>query len=80
MSRVYRVGMIVIAILALLIFSVGYTTWVDSKRAGAEREADRRWCQLLSTLDQAYSAVPPSTELGRKVAAAIHDLKTELDC
>lgn len=79
-ARWYKVAMIVVATVLLLIFNVGYTTWVDSKRAQTERESDQRWCQLLTTLDGAYNATPPATELGRKVAAAIHDLRTKLDC
>lgn len=79
-ARWYKVAMIVVATVLLLIFNVGYTTWVDSKRAQTERESDQRWCQLLTTLDEAYSTTPPTSELGRKVAVAIHDLRTTLDC
>lgn len=53
---------------------------LDRQREASEREADRRWCQLLNTLDEAYSAVPPATELGRRVALAIHTLRVDLDC
>lgn len=80
MPRWYLLATIVISILVLSVCGVGYTTYVDGKRAKAERQADRNWCTLLTTLDEAYSAVPPSTELGRRVAKAIKDLRNELRC
>lgn len=43
-------------------------------------ENNRQWCELLSTLDIAYSSTPPQSELGRKVANAIHQLSQSFDC
>lgn len=80
MPRWYLLVTIVASILVLSICGVGYTTYVDGKRASAEREADRNWCTLLTTLDEAYSSAPPTTELGRRVAKAIRDLRLRLDC
>jgi hypothetical protein len=71
---------IVLSMMALAAAGVLYTGHVDGQREVAERESDRRWCELLNTLDQAYSTVPPSTELGRRVADAIRKLRTDLDC
>lgn len=76
----YALVAICVAMALLVAGGMGYTSYVDGEREAAEREADRRWCQLLVTLDQAYSAVPPSTELGRRVAGAIHTLRVDLDC
>lgn len=71
---------VVLSMFLLAAANVIYTGWVDSQRDEAEREADRRWCALLVTLDDAYSSTPPATEIGRRVAAAIHSLRTDLDC
>lgn len=46
-----------------------------------QAESDRRWCALLTDLDQAYSAPPgPSTELGVRVAGEIHRLREGFGC
>lgn len=75
-------------VLATVFFSVAlltvagvlYTGYVDGKREAAEREADRRWCDLLVTLDDAYGTGTPTTDIGKRVAAAVHTLRVELDC
>lgn len=42
---------------------------------------DRQWCGLLVTLDGAYSAGPvPQTEVGKRVAAAVHDRRVNAGC
>lgn len=69
-----------LSVAALATAGVVYTGHVDDKREVAERESDRRWCDLLTTLDEAYSSTPPATELGRRVAASIKTLRVQLDC
>lgn len=82
------VGGILVLVLGFL-----YINQVDAKRqqsedearadvVAAEREADRRWCKLLVPLDNSYqsSAAVQSTELGRRVAKAIHDIRAEIGC
>ena len=71
---------VVLSMLAVGLAGVGYTGYVDGEREAAEREADKRWCQLLVTLDEAYSAATPTTDVGRKVAAAVHTLRVSLKC
>ena len=71
---------VVLSMMGLAVTGVSYTSYVDSERESAERDADRRWCQLLVTLDEAYSTVPPASEIGHRVAGAIHTLRIELDC
>jgi len=51
--------------------------------AEAQRHAsDEKWCALLVTLDESYNdpAHAPSTELGRNIAKAIHDLRNGYNC
>jgi CHASE1-domain containing sensor protein len=68
------------SIFLVSIGGVAYTNHVDGKRESFEREADRRWCQLLVTLDDAYRSAPPATETGRRVAGAVHALRVSLKC
>ena len=43
-------------------------------------ESNRRWCELLVTLDEAYSKVPPNTPVGMNIAAHIHNLRVDFNC
>lgn len=87
--------MLVMAVVLVVItaFSIIYTNNVDDRREKAEREArnaviqaerkaDQRWCSLMVLLDNAYADpnTPPTTELGKKVAAAIHEIRLSLNC
>lgn len=70
-----------LATAGLALCGVLYTGYVDGQREAAEREADRRWCQLLVPLDDAYTAgPPPTTEVGKRVAVAIHNLRIAFGC
>lgn len=74
-----------IACVATAIGSVYYTSVVQrqaERRAEvAAQESDRRWCALLTDLDDAYQGPPrPTTELGRKVAQEIHRLRVGFSC
>lgn len=80
MVRRYAVLAVLVSVLLLGVGGYVYIGHVDGQRERAERESDQRWCELLRTLDEAYGAVPPSSELGRRVAAAIHDLRVDLSC
>lgn len=41
---------------------------------------NQQWCELLITLDSAYSSSPPQTELGKKVAESINRLRENFGC
>lgn len=43
-------------------------------------ENNRQWCELLTTLDNAYSTLPPQSELGKKIATSIHKLRKDFEC
>jgi hypothetical protein len=40
----------------------------------------QHFCALVSTLDSVYQSSPPTTVTGKRVAAEMHDLKTNLGC
>lgn len=82
---------VVVSTLAVGVAGVAYTNWAvgeqrKAERAAAaelraaEREADRRWCRLLTTLDDAYQAAPPQSDTGRRLAADVHALRADLGC
>jgi hypothetical protein len=74
--------LVAVLVSSLLVSSAGiwYTNYVDGQRERAERESDRRWCALLTDLDGAYESSTPQTELGRRIAAAIHELRGGFGC
>jgi hypothetical protein len=81
----YAIAVSFVACLAIALAGVGYTNYVQGqarRHTEAERaESDRRWCALLTELDNAYATSPgPSTEVGKKVAAEIHGLRVSFGC
>lgn len=69
----YAVTALVVACFIVAAVSVQYANYVD-------RKSNQRWCELLSTLDEAYRATPPRTEPGKKVAEDIVRLRQEFGC
>jgi len=89
----YPIAMMGLVMILITAGNIIYTNHVDSERVKAEREAlaavqqaereaDRRWCTLMTLLDNAYNnpATPPVSELGRAVAKAVHDIRVDLGC
>lgn len=71
---VYMLVAVLLSSLATAAAALGYS-------AHQRAEQDRRWCALLTTLDEAYGTPPgPSTELGRRVAEEIHRLRVRFGC
>lgn len=44
------------------------------------QESERKWCEFIVTLDDAWSSTPPQSALGRQVAASLHKLRDEFGC
>lgn len=59
-----------------LVISVSGIVYTGITRA----ENDQQWCELFNVLDKAYQAEPPNTELGKRVARAISNLRDRFDC
>lgn len=76
----YALVVLVLSLTAISFVSIQYANHVDRKREQSEREADRRWCDMLSTLDDIYRANPPATETGRKVARNTANLRRDFGC
>lgn len=43
-------------------------------------ESNNKWCEVLAPLDEAYRSAPIQTDVGRRVAAAIHNRYVEYGC
>lgn len=69
----YSLVAILISVLVTVAATVVYTN-------STARESERKWCSLVSTLDDAYRITPPTTEIGRKLARDIHTLRERFDC
>lgn len=41
---------------------------------------ERKWCDIVTTLDSAYHQAPPKTPTGQKLASDMHRLKIRLGC
>lgn len=81
----YAIALAFVACVAVAFAAVLYTSHVQKQAERrselARAESDRRWCSLLTELDDAYAGPPaPATELGRKVATEIHRLRTGFGC
>lgn len=57
---------------------VGVNSIVYANRV--QQQSNRNWCSLVTNLDDAYRQNPPNTDLGRKIAADMHNLRVRLGC
>lgn len=75
-----RVAAILIPLVLAVMISVGYTMKVDRDSDHENEKNDRKWCQLLIEVDEAFKSAPPVNESGKRVAQAFHDRRVELGC
>jgi hypothetical protein len=57
--------------------ALGLTIGYVAKKS---RDDDRRWCSLLVNLDDAYQQNPPTSPVGRQIAADMHNLRVGFGC
>lgn len=43
-------------------------------------ESERKWCGLVTTLDDTYRSTPPTTPLGRDIAKEMARLRKQFHC
>ena len=66
----------------------GVNIWYTQRVAAASRaaneetvrETSQKWCKIVTTLDNAYRAQPPTSPTGRQLAQDMHQLRIDLDC
>lgn len=44
------------------------------------QQSERKWCDLITMLDDAYHQTPPTTETGKNVARQMSGLRQSLHC
>lgn len=71
----------VFAVLALAqMVSLGFMIRLYHQGQAESRDNDRKWCTLLVQMDDAYKSNPPGTQVGKDIAAAIHQRVIDLGC
>lgn len=66
-----------VAIVVSVLVTAGAALYIADRSA---RRSEQRWCGLIATLDDAYSVSPPTTEIGRKLAQDIGELRQRFGC
>ena len=66
--------------LAMLASSLVTSTAALGVAIYVNAQSERKWCSVVTTLDDAYRETPPTTVPGRNLAASIADLRGELGC
>lgn len=64
--------MVLVAAIVVALGSVAYT-------GHTQEQADRRWCELLETLDNP-TAPPPETPRGAEIQREVRQLRSDLGC
>ena len=68
------------AVMVALVFAILAAAASMAYATRVARDSERKWCGLVSTLDDAYQQTPPQTPAGRQVAADVHRLRGQFDC
>lgn len=71
--RRWRGVAMILPFVVLVIGAILYTNHV-------QRVADHRWCAFITTLDEWAESTPPQTEVGRRFAVDVQQLREDLDC
>lgn len=72
-GMLYSVIMSYVCAIAITAGALVYMRHVDN-------ESNRQWCSLVVTLDDTYLQNPPTTEVGKKVAQSMHNLRINFGC
>jgi hypothetical protein len=71
---------LVMFVLTLIVFTGSGFYYANWKAERTARDNNRRWCSLLTTMDDAYQSAPPSTATGKRLAEEIHSLHEGFNC
>lgn len=72
-KAVVAIVTIFVCLMAGTITSFQYANYVDRKSNG-------QWCELVVALNDSYVEIPPTTDLGKRIANALLDLNQEFKC
>lgn len=71
---------LVAILMSCILMSVGAVWYSNQAAEDSIRQSERKWCELVNTLDASWKAKPPPTESGKNVANNIRALRSELGC
>lgn len=69
----WSVLMVVLSTLAVSIAGVVYTN-------STVRNSERKWCSIITSIDDRNTQQPPNTPAGQQFAQDIHKLRTDYHC
>lgn len=69
----YSLTLVFVCAIVVVVGGIWYTGYETSQN-------DKRWCQLLNPLVEAYKSTPPTATIAVKVAGAINNLHDEFGC
>lgn len=72
-------------VILLTMFLIGaanifYSQSLANRQRAESRVSEQRWCDVLETLNSAYSQAPPQTPTGQTLARQIRQLYVESGC
>ncbi len=81
MSEARRLGSMMVAMVVIALAAGGGSVWASQKLAGqSQAETDRRVCEVVAALDNAYNETPPQTPAGKNLAEALAGLRRDPTC
>lgn len=69
----YAVAVACISSLTMGAVAIQYADHVD-------RKSNQQWCQVVVTLDDAYTQNPPQTTAGQRLAREMKRMRHDFDC
>jgi hypothetical protein len=69
----YALCAVVVSIIGVGFVVILYANYIDS-------ESNRRWCGVVTTLDDAYSQNRPTTPIGLALARELNELRHDFEC
>jgi hypothetical protein len=69
----YSIAVACVSSIAMGVIAIQYADHVDKK-------SNRQWCQVVITLDDAYTANPPQTPAGQALASEMKRMRHDFDC
>jgi hypothetical protein len=73
LSKWYALLTVYVSMIALAVMSVVYSNRVSTRTS-------QQFCDIVTTLDNAYRSQPPQTAIGQKLARDMHELRHTLHC
>jgi hypothetical protein len=62
-----------VSLVALVGISVQVSYYIDQK-------SNQRWCDIVSLFNESYKEIPPPTDLGKRISAAMLILAEDFKC